>query len=525
MLRAILRMPRGQATGRTVISTLFRSYLVLVLLSAVLTGTLLQTWIALVLLVLQGLMLYRPLPPRIDLPLTLATMLLAPLSLASLVSPFFAAALVLPGLPLLDTRLQDLAALQNLPPFQQGRRSGPTLRSLAAMVLAVGFLGVIAGSVTTLLVAAALFLGLVARLGYIFVATRDVPVKAESVGLRVLAGEEGHARFHLQNQAPFSLRIALSSPSPWLKLPRKETDIVAGAAEDIEVTVTPTLAGPVQPVIQALLLDPWGFLFWGIDIYPLRLHVIPRSRYAAWLARRYLEQTGRQQPVNADGLNRIRGVEYLKHRQYQPGDRLKDLDWRHIAKFREPIVKEYSEPRGGGIVILMNLVAGNAEEADWLGYHLITSALTAAREGLPSALTAYNHREAVLVTGSLHPRETLKHALRVSGEIALVRREERLLAPPNLLRLRRSVQNLRGNGSGGPRGTLGEVLQREIEALEDLARGHPLTSTLLSGLRGSPPPATITVISRWNHDAEALAVTLPRLQGQGYRVLEIGSRS
>jgi hypothetical protein len=144
---------------------------------------------------------------------------------------------------------------------------------------------------------------------------------------------------------------------------------------------------------------------------------------------------------------------------------------------------------------------------------------------LPSALAAYNHQEAVLVTGPLHPRETLKHALRVSGEIALVRREERLLAPPNLLRLRRSAQNLRGNGSGGPRGTLGEVLQREIEALEDLARGHPLTSTLLSGLRGSPPPATITVISRWNHDAEALAVTLPRLQGQGYRVLEIGSRS
>jgi hypothetical protein len=224
-------------------------------------------------------------------------------------------------------------------------------------------------------------------------------------------------------------------------------------------------------------------------------------------------------------LNRNRGVEYWGHRRYQPGDRLKDLDWRHTARFQEPIVKEFSEPQGGGAVILINLAAGDAEEADWLGYHLVTSALTTAREGMPSALTAYNHQETVLVTGTLPPQETLKHALRISGEIALVSREERLLAPPNLLHLRRSVRNLGGNGSGGGGSALGEMLQREIEALEDLAHAHPLTSALRRGLTGSPPPVTITVISRWNHDAEALAVTLPRLQGQGYRVLEIGSRS
>jgi uncharacterized protein (DUF58 family) len=158
-------------------------------------------------------------------------------------------------------------------------------------------------------------------------------------------------------------------------------------------------------------------------------------------------------------LNLIRGVEYLRHRQYQPGDRLKDLDWRHTAKFREPIVKEYSEPQAGGTIILMNLIAGDAEEADWLGYHLVTSALTIAQQDMPSVLAAYDHQEAVLVTGPLHPREILKHALRVSDEIALVNREERLLAPPNLLRLRRSVRSLHENGLGGPGSVLGEMLQ------------------------------------------------------------------
>jgi uncharacterized protein (DUF58 family) len=523
MLGAI-RTPRAETTTRTLNSTLFRSYLVLMLLAAVLAGPSPQLWIALVLLVVQGLMLYWPLPPRIDLPLTLAAILLAPLGLATLVGPFIAAALVLPGLPLLDVQLQHLAAPRNAPPFREGRRSSPTLNSVAITVLAVGLLGLMAGSATTLLVAAALLLGLVTRLGYILVTAGNMPVKAESVELRVLAGEDKRAKFHLQNEAPFSLRVALSSPIPWVRLLRQEIDIGAGAAEDIEVPVAPPLSGPTQPAIQALLLDPWGFLFWGIDIYPLRLHVIPRARYAAWLARRYLEQTGRQQPVTTDALSRIGGVEYFRHRQYQPGDRLKDLDWRHTAKFREPIVKEYSEPQGGGTIILINLVAGDAEEADWLGYHLVTSALTAAREGIPSALAAYNQEETVLVTGPLHPRETLKHALRVSGKIALVSRQERLLVPPNLLRLRRSVRNLRGNGSNGTGSALGEMLQREIEALEELAEGHPLTSALRRGLRGSQPPVTITVISRWNHDAEALAVTLPRLQGQGYRVLDLRSR-
>jgi len=520
MLEAI-RIPRAETTTRTLSSALFRSYLVLVLLAAVLAGPSPQVWIALVLLVVQGLMLYWPLPPRIDLPLTLAAILLAPLGLATLVGPFFAAALILPGLPLLDVQLQDLAALQNPPPFRGGRRSSPTLNSLAIMVLAVGLLGLMAGSATILIVAAILLLGLVTRLGYILVAAGSMPLEAESVGLRVLAGEEKHARFHLQNETPFSLRVALSSPIPWFSLLRQDIDIAAGAAEDVEVTATPPLAGPMQPAIQALLLDPWGFLRCGIDIYPLKLHVIPRARYAAWLARRYLEQTGRQQPVSADALVRIRGVEYLKHRQYQPGDRLKDLDWRQTAKFREPIVKEYSEPQGGGTVILINLVAGDAEEVDWLGYHLVTSALTAAQEGIPSALAAYNQQETVLATGPLHPRETLKHALHVSGAIALVSREERLLVPPDLLRLRRSVRSLRGNGSDGTGRALGEMLQREIEALEDLARGHPLTSALRRGLRRSQPPATITVISRWNHDTEALAVTLPRLRDQGYRILDL----
>ena len=166
-------------------------------------------------------------------------------------------------------------------------------------------------------------------------------------------------------------------------------------------------------------------------------------------------------------------------------------------------------------------MASDAEEADWLGYHVVTSALTAARQSIPSALAAYDDQGAIVATGTLHPREALKHALRVSEQVALVDRQERLLAPPDLLQLRRAVRSLVGDRSNGSQSALGEVLRREIEALEDLAHGHPLTLTLRRVLIGSPPPAMITVVSHWNHDVEALAVVLPRLRGLGYRIIDL----
>jgi uncharacterized protein (DUF58 family) len=502
--------------------TMARSYLVFVLLGAVLAGSAPQAWIALALLVLQSLALYWAPSPRWDVPLALVTVSLAPMPFVPVLGPIAATAIPLPGLLLLEKRLRDLAGFSEAPVFRPGRRSTPTLHSLVMAILAIGFLGFTLGSVTTVLVAGALLLGILAILAIILVGARGTPLSVEPATLRLLVGNQGQARFSLRNNTALSQRAVLFSSDERVTLSPREVEISSGRTQEIVVAATPSLSGPADPKVQAVLLDPWGLVSRGIILHPLKLHAIPRARYAAWLARQYLEQPGSSQLSPVFGhLNDARGVEFQRLRVYHPGDRLKDVDWRRSWRSRELVTKEYRDPPGGRTVIVVNLVAGNSEEADWIGYHLITSALTAARESISSSLAAYNHRGPVLTAGPIDPRGTVKHALRVSEDIALVEGQKRLLAPPQPLHLRRAAQSLGRDRERGPETVLAQVLLLEIQALEDLAQGHPLSLALRSVLKESPPPATVTLVSQWNHDAEALAVLLPRLEQLGYRVLDM----
>jgi hypothetical protein len=129
-----------------------------------------------------------------------------------------------------------------------------------------------------------------------------------------------------------------------------------------------------------------------------------------------------------------------------------------------------------------------------------------------------------MAVGPTHSRETLKHALRLSERLVRARPRARLLDPPDLHRLGRAAKALGGTGANGTADSgLGALLAREIESLRDLASGHPLNSTLERVLAGGTTPATLTVVSLWNHDAEALSVILPVLQSRGCRVIDLSA--
>ncbi|MDP3061644.1 MAG: DUF58 domain-containing protein [Chloroflexota bacterium] len=481
---------------------------------------------ALTLLVSQAAALYRPLPCRIDLVLTVVALLLLPLGIFALIGPVFAALVVAPALLLPDLQLQDLAHAQPAPPFHQGIRTTQTLNSLALTLIAIAVLGMVARNYALLIVAGLLLLGLAVRAAWEVRLLRRPPFRFQASQMRVLVGSQKGCRLEVRNSSRAELRANLSTPYSWLVIRPTRLQLGAGQNGSLEVSAAPPLAGPVAPELRIAIRGPSGLLTAGYAESPLEIHSIPKARYAAWLARQFLEatSTGRGTTTTALTMNeaaRRAGVEFFGIRDYQPGDRLRDIEWRHALKLDKLLVKEHLDPPGGGAWILVNLVVSTPEEADWLGYHLVMTAFSAARQAVPSFILGYDEHEETLSVGPLEGREALKQSLRLSTHLSRVEPWERLLAPPNVLRLRResragSMIEARSDGHG-----FVELLRLELEALEELAQRHPAARHARKLMRLGQRGSTVTVISRWNHDAEALAVILPWLRGRGYRVVDL----
>jgi len=214
------------------------------------------------------------------------------------------------------------------------------------------------------------------------------------------------------------------------------------------------------------------------------------------------------------------GIEYFDSRTYQPGDRLRDIDWKHTLKLGQLIVKEYVEASQQAAIIAVNLSVTGTEEADKLAFSLITAALTLARESIPSALAVYDHEGVVLTTTVSDSRETLKQTLSLVKAITTTESTRRYLQLPDITRLRRDIAGLK-QATSEPAQRLLRILDFEYRALEESARNHPATIALLQATEHVPSPALIAIISLLNHDAEALQITTQKLARRGYTSLHL----
>ena len=61
----------------------------------------------------------------------------------------------------------------------------------------------------------------------------------------------------------------------------------------------------------------------------------------------------------------------------------------------------------------------------------------------------------------------------------------------------------------------------EWEAVQQAAREHPAKRALKDTVARVHQPAMVTVVSGWNHDTEALLITLEELKGRGYSVIPL----
>ncbi len=448
------------------------------------------------------------------------------LLLASHIGPLFSLLISLPVLLLINHGLEE--ASESLTYRDTGYVRSPTSICLALILIAVAVLGVslLLSSLSLLLACAAIiiYFGILGA-----IALRKLPLKSVQevqVQQRMVAGTEAHFYIELTTKTKIGGLLFVESPYDWLKvspniLSLKQNKLV------VRVSLSPTLSGPSIIKLKAHAMDRWGLIQIRFELEPIRLYVIPRARYAAWLAKRYLAGTkpGALPLIsNIEALQPIyglrRGVEYYGSQLYQPGDSLKNIDWKHSLKYNELITKEFSEFHGQPAIILINLAVGNAEEADKLAYNIIVTAISLAQDNIPAALAAYNHEDVKVTTPTLQAQQLVLKSLQVAQEMVTFINPVKYLNPPDVTRLRANISRIRFAESKASK-VLAQLLQLEYKNLSITARLNPATKALMEAFVKVDKQSNIVVISHRNHDAEALAFNTFSFTQKGNAVITV----
>jgi hypothetical protein len=444
-----------------------------------------------------------------------------------IVGPYFALLIALPQIAAIDLKLRDIGRITI--PDASSRKRRITNIGIVTLSVTIGviLIGLMAWSMTLLLACGIIIIYFISLGLIIWFRLPSPPVIGDTVQLRVVAGREAKTEAILKRRSKLKGMLFLQSRYQWFKI-TPNAFIPLGASEIIiKASVTPTLAGPAEIKTDACVIDPWGLTQTRFEINLVKLVVIPRARYADWLARKYLtgakfgwlpliSNVGSIKPQY--GLRR--GVEFYGNRMYQPGDSLKNIDWKHSVKYNELVSKEFFEIQAQPVIILINLVANDAEETDKLAYNIIVASLSLAQDGIPAALAAYDDDGVIMTTASLIGPELAVRSLEIVKEIITRESADKSLNPPDVSRLRANIRRLNDSESL-PAKALRDLLQVEFKSLSLNARSSPCTAALNEVLTKMNQQSTVVVISNQNHDAEALAFNLYSLTRKGNTVISV----
>ena len=440
--------------------------------------------------------------------------------------PFMAFLIPVPVLLLINRRLEEAG---KSPVFRDTRyQRYPTgiCLSLLTVVISVLTVSLLLNSLSLLLASAAM----IAYLGIlVIVIWRRLPLKPVTevpVQQQMIAGTEDHLSIELISKTKIGGLLFIESPYQWLTVNPGVLSLRENRLS-VKVSLAPMLAGPSTIKLKAETTDRWGLIQIRFELEPVRLHVIPRARYAAWLAKKYLTESkpgilssisSVAAPKPVDGLRR--GVEYYGNQLYQPGDSLKNIDWKHSLQHDQLITKEFTEAHYLSAVILINLTVSNDQEADELAYKIIVTATSLARENIPAGLAAYDHETVRLITPLLQPRQLVVRSLQVAQEITTFSEPLKYLNPPDVTRLRANISRLRSVKSKTAE-LLTQLLQLEYRNLGNIARLNPATKALTEAFAKVDKQSNIVIISQSNHDAEALAFNRFNLARKGNAVITV----
>jgi uncharacterized protein (DUF58 family) len=432
------------------------------------------------------------------------------------------------SLPALVLITQGMLAVRVAPVKKSGSYSRTLTRiAVTTLVIDVTMLGVsLALDSSALLIASVLALVFLGMFGGLSLRAPAMPLEVSPVQLRVLAGSRADVQVVLKERVRSGGSLYLFSPYEWLRI-HKPSMALTGDRITLEMTVSPPLSGPSGIEIKALLLDRWGLVQTGFNLDVLRLHVIPRARYASWLAKLYLDATKRGVLPLVSNVSTVRpqygmrqGIEYYGSQSYQPGDNLRSIDWKHSAKYNKLITKEFIETHGQPAMLLVNLAVSSADEADRLAQKTITTAISLAQEQIPTVIAAYDHRDVRFVTPVLQMQQIVVRALEITKEIVVFDNPARYLFAPDISRLRANITRLKFVEDSTTR-TLSELLGVEYKNLLDGVTRNPATQALYRSIDRGNAESTIVIISELNHDANAIAVNKFVMENRGYAVVPL----
>jgi len=459
----------------------------------------------------------------------LASLLLSPLALRPLTGSPLSVVLVAPLLVSLDGALRSMAGSWALG-VELGRGRGVTraLKALGASSLSVLLLSVAISNTPLLLSSLLVLLYLASAFAYSLRGLDRVRIDVRRGVLRVLAGREGGTKAVLCPEGPTRAYVQLRSRFPWMKIAPDQAELEPGEPLELSIRVRPPLAAPINPVAEAVLVDPRGLVAVRRELSLVDLYVVPKARYAEWLAVRFLRGIPEELDVLAVGSRKEMPVSfrtrafrsYYGSRPYVPGDDIRDIDWKKSAKLRKLIVKEYAALRGNPAIVVTCLTAEDEEEADDLCYKLVMTVLTMAGEGVPIAVVAYDAERVAVVWKADEPEVALRKVLTLTKHITMLKSPGRVLSVPDpgLKQLRRLVYKLEREGRPTLR-SLRDLLALKHKALEEAARGRPAYEALVKCTSLIPPPALVVIISPLSHDAEAVIVGAEKIEASGYRTV------
>ncbi|MBN2238623.1 MAG: DUF58 domain-containing protein [Dehalococcoidales bacterium] len=510
------------------ISVSLKLYIAVVLICATVLSPLALSAIPIVILIWYIYLLRWPINSVVVLMTGIFLFFSVTMLFSSQLGPLFSLLIALPVIGMIFLNLEDTATTITYLENEDRKGSRPTSLYMTIIICigAVFAVAILTGNLALLLasVIMALFFG---GLGIVTLRMTPLkPVETELIQSQIIAGNTTRIDIELSVRTTTGGLVFLRSPYEWMNVDPADI-MLKGNSLPVILTITPQLSGPSVLRVKAQSVDRWGLFRTWFEIETVSLFVIPRARYAAWLAEKYLKGTSQgslplitnlEAPRATYGLRQ--GIEYYGSQLYQPGDSMKNIDWKHSVKYNELITKEFIEFNGQSAVLLINLSVTDENEADILAYNIIVTALSLARNDIRAALAVYDHNEVKLTTVTLNHQHLVARSLQVAREMVSYINPVRYLNPPDLQRLRNNIRRI-GNSKSEASLKLMELLQIELKSLSENAKHHPASEALLEGLSKAENRANIVVISRRNHDAEALAYNTIRYMNRGNAVIEV----